>query len=280
MPTETLKRIGIDLLDRSQYQPRKVMGWKAMQELAESIRNHDVIEPIVVRPKPANRYEIIAGERRWRASQIAGLHDVPCVVRQATDVEAATLTLVENVQRENLRPIEEATGIQRLVDEFGRTHEQLAEELGWSRVRVSQALRLLQLVPQVRHLVDGLDDEDADPLISRSHAEVLAGLEPHQQLDCARNIINYGWTVRDLEIYCRSRFGKAKHQKAKPRPDSDIHSLEEALSETLGARVSISHSTKSEEGKITISYHSLDELDGLLEVLRRERALALKARAG
>lgn len=271
MSGETLKSIGVDLLDRSPFQARQVISQKALQELACSIRTNGVIEPIVVRPKIANRYEIIAGERRWRAAVIAALHDVPCVVRQATDAEAATLMFVENVQREDLRPVEEAKGIKRLIDEFGLTHEQLAGELGWERIRVSQALRLLQLSPQIQRLVDGMDDEDTDPPLTRSHAEILAGLGETQQIECTRYILDYGWTVRDLEAHCRARFGKAKRSKVKPRPDPNIRHLEENVSENLGARVSITHSPKEEGGKILISYNSLDELDGLLEVLLRKR---------
>lgn len=268
---EELKFIGVDLLERGMFQPRRVIGPKALQELAESIRRHGVIEPIIVRPKTGDRFEIIAGERRWRGAQVAALHKVPCVVRKVSNEQAATMTLVENVQRENLRPIEEATGIQRLIDEFGLTHERLAQELGWQRTRVSQALRLLQLVPQVRRLVDGMDDEDSEPLLSRSHAEILAGLESYLQIECAQSVVNYGWTVRELELYCRSRLGKGKPAPAKVRPDPDIRRLEESISDSLGARVSISHTMKSGEGKITIGYYSLEELDGLLETLLRKR---------
>lgn len=267
---EIVRQISIDLITRGRYQPRSVFSARGLRGLADSILSQGVVQPIVLRPLADGRFEIVAGERRWRASQLAGLPSIPAVIRDVPDAVALEVALIENIQREDLRPIEEARALHRLVDEFDLTHEKVADRIGWQRPRVTQSLRLLHLIKEVQLMVDGIDDEDK-PQLERSHAEVLAGLEPAQQLAGARLAVDRGWTVRDLENYCRNHYGKRRADNKKSAPcDPDVRRLEESLSERFGAPVRIKHSMKEGGGDLVFHYHSLEELDGILEKLRRK----------
>ena len=236
------------------------MDEAALSELAASIKAQGVVQPIVVRETVAGDYELIAGERRWWAAKMAGLDQLPAVVRRVPDEIALAVGLIENIQRENLNPLEEASGLRRLLDEFGLTHQQVAESIGRSRAAVSNLLRLLNLDPPVRsHLEAGQ--------IEAGHARAILALPREQQLSAAETVIQQRLSVRQTEQLVRRYLsGERKKKRSRVRQDADLLRLEEELSERLAAKVNIEHSGR--RGRVVIEYNSLDELDGILERLR------------
>jgi len=248
------------MIQRGQYQPRVDMHQESLQDLADSISAQGVVQPIVVRAIAAGRYEIIAGERRWRASQLAGLHEIPAMVREVDDRAAIAIALIENIQREDLNPLEESRALDRLIKEFELTHEQAAEAVGRSRAAVSNLLRLLDLEDSVKELVEQGE-------LEMGHARALLALSGKKQLEAARQVINRGLTVRATEGLVKSLQRPAPAKPAKASKDSNIQRLETDLSDTLGARVAVRQG-RGGKGKLEISYNSLDELDGILEHIR------------
>ena len=262
---EELAKIPVDLLQRGRYQPRLDMRPESLQELADSIRAQGVVQPIVVRPLAAQRtgepvrYEIIAGERRWRAAQMAVLHDVPAVIRRVPAEAAVAMSLIENIQRENLNPLEEARALDRLIREFEMTHQTAADAVGRSRAAVSNLLRLLELAEEVKALVESRQ-------LEMGHARALLGLtQARQQVEVALLVAKKGLSVRETEALVR-KLSTAKpdvDDREPPRADPNITRLEQDLTDKLGARVLLQHGAKG-RGKLVISYNSLDELDGIL----------------
>jgi len=255
IPPPVLNSLPIESLQPGKYQPRTGMDPERLAELAASIRAHGVVQPVVVRRIGADRYEIVAGERRWRAAQQAGLHELPVVVREIPDQSAIAIALIENIQREDLNPLEEAQALKRLIDEFDITHQEAADAVGRSRAAVSNLLRLLELSPEARRLLEARK-------IDMGHARALLTLPQALQNRLARDAAEYGWSVRELEAEAR----KAQEQpklKAAPKRDADVQRLEQDLSDRLAARVAIQHG-RSGRGKLVIAYNSLDELDGIL----------------
>ncbi|HAJ93250.1 MAG TPA: chromosome partitioning protein ParB [Gammaproteobacteria bacterium] len=247
----------VDVIQRGKYQPRVDMHQESLQDLADSISAQGVVQPIVVRSIDTGRYEIIAGERRWRASQLAGLHEIPAVVREVEDRAAIAIALIENIQRENLNPLEEARALERLIREFEITHEQAAEAVGRSRAAVSNLLRLLDLEEAVKDMVQQGD-------LEMGHARALLALRGAQQLEAARQVVSRGLTVRATEGLVKSI---QRPQPAKPaavKKDANIKHLETSLSDKLGANVAVRQG-RGGKGKLEISYNSLDELDGILQ---------------
>jgi ParB family chromosome partitioning protein len=253
-----LRHIPIDLIQRGKYQPRTDMHEEALQELADSIKVQGVMQPIVVRPlEGGDRFEIIAGERRWRATQIAGLDTIPAVIRLVGDESAIAMALIENIQRENLNPIEEAMALKRLQEEFSLTQQEVAEAVGKSRTTVTNLLRLMSLNHDVRLMLERGD-------IEMGHAKALLGLPPEQQSDASKAVAGKGLSVRQTEAMVRKLIeNKPLQQHKLAREDPDIVRLQESLSERIGARVEIQHTNKG-SGKLTLRYNSLDELDGIL----------------
>ncbi|MDP1929851.1 MAG: ParB/RepB/Spo0J family partition protein [Gammaproteobacteria bacterium] len=252
-----LRHIPIDLIQRGKYQPRTDMHEEALQALAVSIKAQGVMQPIVVRPISDTRYEIIAGERRWRATQIAGLDTIPAIIKPVADESAIAMALIENIQREDLNPIEEAVALKRLQDEFELTQQEVADAVGRSRAAVANLLRLIGLNPDVRLMLEHGD-------LEMGHARALLSLTDSQQSEAAKIVVGKGLSVRQTEALARRLLAEEGTGK-KPMivSDPDIRSLEESLSEKLGARVQIQHTTKG-AGKLTLKYNSLDELDGIL----------------
>jgi len=253
-----LAHLPVEIIQRGKYQPRRDMHPEALEELAESIKVQGVMQPIVVRPIAEGRYEIIAGERRWRATQLAGLDKIPAVIRDVPDEAAIAMALIENIQRENLNPIEEAVALKRLQDEFELTHAEVAQAVGKSRATVTNLLRLIALTDEVKTLLEHGD-------LEMGHARALLTLDPAVQRDIARQIVAKGLSVRQTEALVRAfQEGKNKEKTVSTvQPSADIRRLEESLSERLGAGVEIQHTAKG-KGKLVISYNSLDELDGIL----------------
>lgn len=257
-----LKKLPIEQIRPGEYQPRTGMDPDRLEELAESIRAQGVVQPIVVRSLGAGKgYELIAGERRWRASQKAGLLEIPAVIRDVPDEVTLAMALIENIQRENLNPIEEATALGRLIEEFELTHEQAAANVGRSRASVSNLLRLLDLEPKVREMVDR-------KAIDMGHARALLALSGTAQVDAARQVVKQDLSVRQTEALVKRIKDGGGAKKPAPKPDPDIQRLERELTETLCAPVAVRHSA-SGKGQVTIRYTSLDELDGLLERFRK-----------
>jgi ParB family chromosome partitioning protein len=264
-PDSALKELPVDLLARGRYQPRVDMREETLAELAESIRAQGVVQPIVVRPLPnlgggETRYEIVAGERRWRAAQLAGLHTIPAVVRDIPDESAVAVALIENIQRENLNPLEEARALHRLVAEFGLTHADAADAVGRSRATVTNLLRLLDLPRPVREMVETRQ-------LDMGHARALLGLEsPEKQAEVAQLALKQAWSVRATENAVRRLAGPSGGSKAGKRGaangDPNVKRLETDLAETLGAAVTIEHGPKG--GRVVIRYHGLEELEGIL----------------
>jgi len=267
---EELQKLPVDLLQRGKYQPRIDLRQETLQELADSIKAQGVVQPIIVRPiaaatgdngaQPAEqRYEIIAGERRWRAAQLAGLHEIPAVIRRVPDQAAIAMALIENIQRENLNPLEEARALQRLITEFELTHATAAEAVGRSRAAVSNLLRLLDLGEETRSLVEHRE-------LEMGHARALLGIDnKRQQAEIAAQVAQQKMSVRETEALVK-RLGShpaAGGSESSSRADPNIRKLEADLSEKLGAKVQVQHSS-SGKGKLVISYHTLDELDGIL----------------
>ncbi|HET8818460.1 MAG TPA: ParB/RepB/Spo0J family partition protein [Xanthomonadaceae bacterium] len=264
-PGESLLRLPVARLQPGQYQPRRSMDQAKLEELAESIRAQGVIQPIVVRQVGADRYEIIAGERRWRASQLAGLDEIPAVVRVVDDHAVVAMALIENIQREDLNPLEEASALQRLIDEFHLTHAQAADAVGRSRAAVSNLLRLLELPDEIRALVE-------TRALEMGHARALLTVAPPAAIALARQAVEHGWSVREVEHRVQQlSAGKVtpnRTRKAAPgRPQADIAALERELSESLGSRVNVLHG-RGGKGRLVIHYSDLETLDGVLERLR------------
>jgi ParB family chromosome partitioning protein len=249
----------IDVLQPGKYQPRKDMDTTALQELADSIRAQGIIQPIVVRKISPGRYEIIAGERRWRAAQLAELENVPVVIRDIPDEAAIAMALIENIQRENLNAIEEANALQRLGDEFGLTHEQIAQAVGKSRATVTNLLRLLGLNHDVKTLLEHGD-------IEMGHSRALLALPNNQQSEIAKQVANKGLSVRDTEQLIR-RLQTPVIKKPEKPVDVNVTQLENSLGDKLGASVAIQHNGKG-KGKLVIDFNTLDELDGILAHIR------------
>ncbi|EAR11229.1 ParB/RepB/Spo0J family partition protein [Reinekea blandensis] len=254
-----LKELPIEWLQRGRYQPRRDMSDEALEELATSIRAQGIMQPVVVRPIGPQSYELIAGERRWRASQLVGLETIPAVIRDVPDEDAIAMALIENIQRENLNPIEEAMALQRLQKEFELTQAEVAEAVGKSRVTVTNLLRLMTLEPDTKKMLEHGD-------LEMGHARALLGLNGSDQVDAARQVVAKGMTVRQTENLVRtlSRKSKVALPKDDSRNDANIKRLEEMLSKRLGASVQIKHGAGG-KGSLTIKYTSLDELDGILE---------------
>ena len=253
-----LAHLPVELIQRGKYQPRRDMHPEALEELAESIKVQGVMQPIVVRNIGEGRYEIIAGERRWRATQLAGLDKIPAVIRDVPDEAAIAMALIENIQRENLNPIEEAVALKRLQDEFELTHAEVAQAVGKSRTTITNLLRLIALSDEVKTLLEHGD-------LEMGHARALLTLDTETQRAIARQIVAKGLSVRQTEALVRLHQEGRDNEKVKPEVtvSADIRRLQDQLSDTLGAGVEIQHGAKG-KGKLVISYNSLDELDGIL----------------
>ena len=253
-----LSELPVDKIQRGEYQPRKHFDEEALQELANSIAAQGVVQPIVVR-REGSHYELIAGERRWRASQLAGLQTIPAVIKDIDTQAAAAIALIENIQREDLNPLEEANAFQRLIDDFDLTHMQVAEAVGRSRVAVSNLLRLLELAAPVKELVN-------KSLLSMGHARALLALDPREQPEIARVVVNRGLSVRETEALVKKALSPKADKTEKKLPDPDIQRLEQQISESLCAEVKIRSGSKG-TGQLVIHYHNNDELDGILQHL-------------
>jgi ParB family transcriptional regulator, chromosome partitioning protein len=259
--SDTLRTLPVGQLQPGKYQPRSYMNEEALQTLADSIAAQGIMQPILVREIAADKFEIIAGERRWRASQKAGLTEVPVLVREIADEAALAMALIENIQREDLNPLEEAMGIKRLIDEFDMTHEKAAAAVGRSRVAVSNLLRLLTLTPMVQDML--LDNQ-----IDMGHARALVGSEPAQQILLANKVVQDGLSVREVERLIQSEPATGKKTKQAVHPD--VASLQNQLSEQLGAEVAIS-SKASGAGVLKLSFSNLDQLDDWIAKLTDNR---------
>ena len=259
---ETLRNLPVDLLQRGRFQPRHGMDQESLEELASSIRAQGVLQPIVVRTlSGTDRYEIVAGERRWRAAQLAGLHEIPAVVREASDQAAMCMALIENIQREDLNPLEEAQALARLLKEFSMTHEAVAEAIGRSRSAVSNLLRLLDLNNEVKNHLDS-------GALEMGHGRALLALPLDKQGVTAKKIIRQGLSVRATEGLVRRMLAKSAQKKTTGgKLDPDIRKLQDGLSARLGAAVEIRH-TASGKGSLLIRYHSPDELEGILSRIK------------
>ncbi len=267
--TEGLLLIPVEHLQRGQYQPRVDIREDSLQELANSIQAQGIVQPIVARPvasgnNKTQRYEIVAGERRWRAAQMAGLHEVPAIVRDIPDESAIAMALIENIQRENLNPIEESRALDRLIREFDLTHAEAAEAVGRSRASVSNLLRLQELSEKVMPMLEARE-------LEMGHARALLAItNAAQQFDAARQVVKRGMSVRETERLVRrmqENSGNKKSAKAAVEGNADIRRLEVEVSEKLGAKVRVDH-TKKGSGKLIINYNTLDELDGILNHIK------------
>lgn len=257
-----LRDLPVEFMQRGKYQPRRDMSSEALEELSKSIQSQGVMQPIVVRPIGHQKYEIIAGERRWRASQMAGLDKVPVIIKDIVDEAAIAMSLIENIQREDLNPIEEATALHRLQQEFELTQQEVADAVGKSRSTVTNLLRLMTLKNDVRLMLEHGD-------LEMGHARALLGLPEDLQSSTANSVVGKGLSVRQTESLVRKL---QQERQNKPdeitEPNADIKNLEEELSQKLGSAVSIQHSAKG-KGKLVIKYSNLDQLDGVLSHLRR-----------
>jgi ParB family chromosome partitioning protein len=260
---DRLASLPVDLLQRGKYQPRADMRPESLGELADSIKSRGLVQPILVRPLPrpnpteSQRYEIIAGERRWRAAQMAGLAEIPAVIRDVPDEDAVAMALIENIQRENLNPLEEARALLRLIEEFGLTHQAAAEAVGRSRAAVSNLVRLMELTDEVKEMLE-------HRRIEMGHARALLGLATRrQQIEVATLVAKKSLSVRDTEALVRRIINPKAAEPAAAPIDPDIHRLETEIAEKLGAKVAFQHAA-SGKGKLIVSYNSLDELEGIL----------------
>lgn len=251
-----LKKLPVERIRPGQYQPRTRMDPDALQELADSIKAHGLVQPVVVRKLGGGEYELIAGERRWRAAQLADLHEIPAVVREIPDQAAAAMSLIENIQREDLNALEEAGALRRLIDEFGLTHQQTAEAVGRSRAAVTNLLRLLELQPETKALVDAGQ-------LEMGHARALLALQGQPQIDAAKKVAERQLSVRETERLVKSLLDTAQKPTPEFKPSPDVLKLEQTLADTLGAKVAIRYN-RTGKGKLVIEYNSLDELDGIL----------------
>lgn len=258
----SLSSLPVDLIERGRFQPRRDFNPESLQELADSIAAQGVVQPIVVRPVADGRYEIIAGERRWRAAQQAGLDEIPVVVRDVPDQNAMAMGLIENIQRDDLNPLEEATALHRLLNEFELTHQKIAQAVGKSRTTVTNLLRLLELNDEVKRLIE-------EKRLEMGHARALLGLKEQLQTSAARQVVARGLSVRETEKLVRRLQGDEVQptRASSPAVDPNVRSLENDLTGKLGAQVKIQQGAGG-RGKMVISYNSLDELEGILEHIR------------
>ncbi|MER2494244.1 ParB/RepB/Spo0J family partition protein [Catenovulum sediminis] len=256
-----LRKIPVEFLKPGKYQPRKDMSPEALDELASSIRAQGVIQPIVVRQTGENEYEIIAGERRWRACQLAKLDVIPCLVKEIPDEAAVAIALIENIQREDLNAMEEAVALERLMTEFALTHQQVADAVGKSRTAVTNLLRLNGLQSEVKTLLEHGD-------IEMGHARTLLALEGEQQIEAGRVVAAKGLTVRETEKLV-NKLLQGPVEKPEKKVDPDIEALQNELSERIGSAVSISHN-RSGKGKMVINFANLDTLEGIVERLKQQ----------
>jgi ParB family chromosome partitioning protein len=256
LPEGEFRKLPVEFMQPGKYQPRKIMTDDALEELAGSIKAQGIIQPIVVRELSKNKYEIIAGERRWRASQIAGLDVIPCLVKDIPDEAAIAMALIENIQREDLNSMEEAVALQRLMQEFELTHQQTADAVGKSRTTVTNLLRLLSLTDACKTMLERGD-------LEMGHARALLSLSSDEQTSIARVVVAKGLTVRETEKLVRATNSPQKI-KAETIADPHIDQLERSISDKIGAATKVQHGSKG-KGKIVIQYNSLDELDGVLK---------------
>ncbi|HWK53713.1 MAG TPA: ParB/RepB/Spo0J family partition protein [Hyphomicrobiales bacterium] len=256
-----LKHLPVEFIQPGRYQPRTDFRPEALEELAASIKSQGVMQPIVVRQIGANKYEIIAGERRWRACQLAGLDVIPVIIKEVADEAAIAMSLIENIQREDLNPIEEAVALKRLQDEFELTQQEVADAVGKSRTAVTNLLRLMSLQLEVRTFLERGD-------LEMGHARALLSLDGNQQAAVARMVIARGLSVRQTEaLVRREQAGAKENPAASGGVDPDIRSLQDDLSERLGAEVLVEHTAKG-KGRLILKYASLDQLDGILARIR------------
>ena len=255
---DELRDLPLEIIRPGRYQPRSVFDEEKLAELADSIRAQGVVQPVVVRPVGENQYELIAGERRWRAAQIAELEKIPSVIREVPDEASVAMALIENIQREDLNPLEEATALRRLIDDFQMTQQEAADAVGRSRPAVSNLLRLLELMQEVKDMIDMRQ-------IEMGHARALLSLEDSLQIQAAREVVRKRLSVRETENLVR-RLQQSSKKKGTRRIDPDILRLQNRMAEQLGARVKIQHQA-SGKGKLTITYTNSDEFEGILERL-------------
>jgi ParB family chromosome partitioning protein len=255
-----LQQIPVEFLQRGQYQPRRDFNADSLQELADSISSQGLIQPIVVRALDQGNYEIIAGERRWRAAQLAGVDEIPAIVREISDQATIAMALIENIQREDLNPVEESQALIRLQNEFNLTQQQVAEAVGKSRSAVTNLMRLASLQPLVQQQLERGD-------IELGHAKCLLALDGELQTQAARTVASEGLTVRQTEVLIKKLQAPDAEKKATASVNQDILNLQQQLSEKLGAAVKIQHGAKG-SGKLTIGYNSVDELDGILNHIK------------
>lgn len=253
--SEGLQTLPVDKIQRGIYQPRRDMDQTALEELASSIKAQGVIQPIVVRPVDMGRYEIIAGERRWRAAQLAGLSDIPASIREVPDEAAIAMALIENIQREDLNAMEEAMALQRLMDEFELTQAKVAESVGKSRSAVANLLRLMKLTPEAKRMLEYGD-------LEMGHARALLALDGDKQVAAAKEVVARGLSVRQTEELVKN-FHSSPKKQPKPELDPGVEHLQQRWNETLGMRVKIQHADNG-EGKLTINYRSLDDIESIL----------------
>jgi ParB family chromosome partitioning protein len=257
-PRDSLATLPVGRIRPGRYQPRTRMGQEALAELAASIKTQGLMQPVLVRPVDRDRYELIAGERRWRAAQMAGLQEIPALVREVPDESALAMSLIENIQRESLNPMEEAAGLQRLVDEFRMTHEQAADAVGRSRTATTNLLRLLKLTKPVQAMV-------MEGVLEMGHARAVLALEGARQIEAANRVAARGLSVREAEALV-AKMLRGQGARRAQRPDRDLERLEEEVSERLGTTVEIRARRKG-GGKLIVHYSSLDHLDQLLKKL-------------
>ena len=251
--------VPLEEIHPGRHQPRRSFHEESLAELAQSIKAQGMMQPVLLRPRPQGGYELVAGERRWRAAGLAGLRSVPALIKEVTDQQASVMALIENIQREDLKPLDEAGALQRLHDEFGLTHQEVADAVGKSRAAVTNALRLLSLEPAVRNLLN-------DGALEMGHARALVPLPAGTQASAARTIVAKGLNARQAEALARRLLRGEGSSKPTPARNADTLALERTLTERIGAPVVISHNARG-KGKITIGYASLDELDGILSRL-------------
>jgi len=256
------KKLAVEKIFKGEYQPRLSIDPDALQELAESIKAQGLVQPVVVRRIEGGNYELIAGERRWRASQIAGLHTIPAIIRDIPDQAAAAMSLIENIQREDLNPLEEALAMSRLISDFGLTHQQTAESVGRSRTSVTNLLRLIDLEEKTKDLLDKRQ-------LDMGHARALLALNGQLQIETAEKVAKNQLSVRETERLVKKLniTDEEKAQAGPPEKALEVLKLEESISKKLGAKVEIQYNTKG-KGKLVVEYNSLDELDGILEHIR------------
>lgn len=252
-----LKNIPVDRLQRGKYQPRRDFNQDSLQELADSISSQGLIQPIVVRSTEQDKFEIIAGERRWRAAQLAGLENIPAIVREVSDQTTIALALIENIQRQDLNAVEESQALIRLQNEFGLTQQQVADAVGKSRTAVTNLMRLASLEKAVQQLLE-------NGQIDLGHAKCLLALNSSTQIQAARTVATKKMTVRQTEALVKQLQNPSGAKQVKQPPNQDIDNLQQQLSDKLGAKVTIQHSTKG-SGRLVIGYNSVDELDGILD---------------